>query len=247
MQKFYGLCAILLLAGQIIGVANASERVRLPFKEVNADVNIKFPEGTIGKFKEEDALVDSAEIIFVSPVHPTGHVNSLAIWDLDVNLIDTKIVDGMIETVNFGAIEVLSTGPSVNGIEFHATRQQIEAIEKWVEENAEPRMNPVPECKEIEIGFAIIEDGDLLREVLGLKFEDQIREIPEIWQWLALKCPGKDVAIIYLAGKERGVGSIAEVEELLVKPTGQVFDTPIFISMKSSFCKLDWNKLKYCD
>ncbi|MEZ5920708.1 MAG: hypothetical protein R3C60_05090 [Parvularculaceae bacterium] len=70
--------------------------------------------------------------MFDPPIHPAGRITWLKIGGHDVPLADTELKDGMLETRDFGAVEIIM--PRTTRTEMLATRAQIKAIEAWLKE-----------------------------------------------------------------------------------------------------------------
>ncbi len=107
---------------------SSTERIQLPFEVIRADLDIEIPSGTEGRFAGDGEW--PPRMIFDPPVHPLGHVRSLQIDDMDVELRSSELTDGMLATRDFGEIEFILLGPGQ--IEARATRKQIVKIEKWI-------------------------------------------------------------------------------------------------------------------
>jgi hypothetical protein len=69
---------------------------------------------------------------FDPPIHPEGRITWLTIGGHDVPLADTQLKNGMLETRDFGAVEIIM--PRTDRTEMLATKRQIKAIEAWLRE-----------------------------------------------------------------------------------------------------------------
>lgn len=124
-----------------LGVAS-DQLVNLPFASIEADLDLTIPDGTEARFAENSGVWGMIEMRFPEPVHPGGEVRSLAIDELDVALVETTLVEGMLKTRDFGELEVLMLGPS--NIAMRATRSQIEAIRAELERRDVSRAGDEP-------------------------------------------------------------------------------------------------------
>jgi len=112
---------------------DSDEKVLLSFGGTGtyADLDIHLPPGTVGRLAREGALL-SEGAVFDPPVHPIGEVRSLSIRGHDIELESTTLVDGMLMTKDFGAIEFLI--PQERSIEMWGTQSQKDEIEDWLSE-----------------------------------------------------------------------------------------------------------------
>lgn len=108
------------------------QRAPLPFRSVQANLDVEIPPGTQGKFSGNTVVIgDLSAIVFDPPVHPLGHVRNLRINGKDVAIKDTKLANGMLSTRGFGEIEFVMVGPQNTRI--MATHEQVASIRKWLE------------------------------------------------------------------------------------------------------------------
>jgi hypothetical protein len=132
LKHFRNVLIVVSLVLATVGCSRESgsstERIKLPFEVIRADLDIEIPSGTEGRFTGDGEW--PPRMIFDPPVHPLGHVRSLQIENRDVALRSTELTDGMLATRDFGEIEFILLGPGQ--IEARATRKQIGKIEKWI-------------------------------------------------------------------------------------------------------------------
>lgn len=76
---------------------------------------------------------------YKTPVHPTGYAKALTIEGQPISIANGEIKEGILHTDDYGDIEFLMTSSSSS--EVWATRAQIKAIAKMIEENNERLQN----------------------------------------------------------------------------------------------------------
>jgi len=107
----------------------AGERMLLPFGDIVATQELKFGGviGTVG------ADMNPASGSFTEFVHPEGRVTALSIQGRKVEIADPNLKNGILTTKEFGGVELVMAGLSEHQRAFLATREQIQAIAKWLE------------------------------------------------------------------------------------------------------------------
>ncbi len=129
-KRFLTLGITMLFSVLLIGCAPKEDnRVLLSFDDVYADFSIHLPPHTVGRLAREGALLSEGPV-FDPPVHPIGEIRSLSISGLNIELESTTLTDGLLMTVEFGAIEFLI--PQAGKIEMWAAESQKNKIEKWI-------------------------------------------------------------------------------------------------------------------
>lgn len=129
---------ITLLAGlavlTLFAACEPREEIRqlVPFDDWKGGHRISVPAGAWGKGCGGDGQIIGAAVCFDPPVHPTGEITWLSIGGHDVPLTDTRLKDGMLETRDFGAVEIIL--PRIDRTEMLATPSQIKAITAWIKE-----------------------------------------------------------------------------------------------------------------
>jgi len=130
--RMFTLGIIMFFSVSLTGCGSETdERVLLSFEGAGAyaDFDIHLPPHTVGRLAREGALL-SEGAVFDPPVHPIGEVRSLSIRGHDIELESTTLKEGLLMTVEFGAIEFLI--PQEGKIEMWGDQSQKEAIEKWL-------------------------------------------------------------------------------------------------------------------
>lgn len=115
------------------GCEAGGERVMLPFRNVVADVDLTLPAGVMAVGCGDGSFV--GESCFDPPVHPIGEVRTLSIEGHDIAVADTKLVDGMLRTKEFGQFEfsVSRFDPSSGkSFDILVTERQIRKLEGLV-------------------------------------------------------------------------------------------------------------------
>ncbi len=111
---------------------NRTDRYRLPFTGITLNVSMEVPSGILGHYVSGK----SPEVIaFDTPVKPTGNVRSLLIDDISVPLASHDLVAGMIETREFGQIELLLMGVNAEinqSIRLMASYETIGELIRWL-------------------------------------------------------------------------------------------------------------------
>jgi len=130
VKRLLTLGIIMFFSASLSGCGSETDKkVQLSFGDVYADFDIHLPPNTVGRMAREGGLL-SAGAVFDPPVHPIGEIRSLSIRGYDIELESTTLNEGLLMTVEFGAIEFLI--PQEGKIEMWGAQSQKDAIEKWL-------------------------------------------------------------------------------------------------------------------
>lgn len=110
---------------------NPQERQLVPFDDWRGGHEIRVPGGVMARGCPDGDGQIVGIACFDPPIHPEGRITWLKIGGHDVPLADTRLNAGMLQTRDFGAVEIIL--PRTNRTEMLATPDQIEAIQEWLE------------------------------------------------------------------------------------------------------------------
>lgn len=108
------------------------ERIAIPFEAIEGDIDLQTPPNA-----EKMALGVEGAAMFHPPVHPTGQVRTLKIEGLPIALKNTNLIDGLLETQDFGKIEfkLVSVTNGQTQVQLLATQEQIDQLKAAMAKN----------------------------------------------------------------------------------------------------------------
>jgi hypothetical protein len=103
------------------------EKIEVPVEKVSADLDISAPPGTRaipgpGVF---DPLNNA---VFEEPVKPIGHIRNLRVADMPIEVLDTELRGGTLQTADGGTIEFLLFGPSAKQLKIWTTSSTVAGL-----------------------------------------------------------------------------------------------------------------------
>ncbi len=117
--------------GMLIACTGEPQKRQLvPFDDWRGGHDIQVPGGVMARGCPDGDGQIVGIACFDPPVHPEGHIRWLKIGGYDVPLADTRLEAGMLQTRDFGAVEIIL--PRTNRTEMLATPDQIKAIQEWL-------------------------------------------------------------------------------------------------------------------
>lgn len=124
------IAGFLILGVLVACTSEPEERQLVPFDDWRGGHEIQIPGGVWAKGCPDGDGQPIGIACFDPPIHPEGHIRWLTIGGHDVPLADTRLKDGMLQTRDFGAVEIIM--PRTNRTEMLATPTQIRSIESWL-------------------------------------------------------------------------------------------------------------------
>ena len=130
MKAANQIAGVMMLGILIACTSEPEERQLVPFDDWRGGHDIQVPGGVWGKGCPDGDGQPIGIACFDPPIHPEGHIRWLKIGGHDVALADTRLREGMLQTRDFGAVEIIM--PRTNRTEMLATPSQIKSIESWL-------------------------------------------------------------------------------------------------------------------
>ena len=103
------------------------ERIEIPVERISADLEISAPPGT--RAIPGPGVFDPLNnVVFEEPVKPVGHIRNLRIAGTPIDVVDTELRDGMLQTTDSGTIEFLLLGPSAKQLKIWTTSSSVAGL-----------------------------------------------------------------------------------------------------------------------